>query len=230
MAEDVRLLEAVGHGAPPVLRFYAWSRPTVSLGYAQDAATAVDAPAAQRLGVDQVRRPTGGRAVVHDDELTYSVVLPAAMVPADVRASYALLAEGLVAGLRAVGVAARCHDGAELPGHSALCFVAPSWHEITLDGRKLVGSAQCRRAGAVLQHGSIPFAWRPGRWWAALRHPPGETPQTFLDRAASLGRPGTPELIRTLADEIQAALGRVLDVEFTGSTLAPSEVWIHGAS
>ncbi len=230
MAEDARLLEAVGAGAPPVLRFYRWARPTISLGYAQDAAAAVDAAAAERLGVDVVRRPTGGKAVVHDDELTYAVVVPAGLLPGDVRRSYALLAEGLVSGLRALGVDARCHDGSEPPGASALCFVAPSWHEITLDGRKLVGSAQCRRGGAVLQHGAIPFSWRPERWWAALRHPPGETPATFLARAASLEATAAPARVNALVRELGQALGRVLGVEFAPGVDVEEGAAVDGAS
>ncbi|HCW50627.1 MAG TPA: hypothetical protein DGR79_00940, partial [Clostridiales bacterium] len=163
MAVDEAVARSVAAGnAPPTLRFYRWRPPAVSLGYFQDAAEAVDLEACRAEGVSVVRRLTGGRAVLHDREVTYSVVVPSALLPDSVVESYRLLAEGLVTGLRALGYRAylaperpeRAGDpGPGVPG--AACFEVPSSYEILVGGRKVVGSAQVRRAGVILQHGSI---------------------------------------------------------------------------
>ena len=161
MAVDEAILQAVIEGAsPPTLRFYAWSPPCLSLGRNQPAAEA-DRDACQAAGVDLVRRPTGGRAILHTDELTYALALPQddPRATGDVVASYRRLSEGLLAGLQQLGVAAVQAVGPRLPAAElhAVCFETPSNYEIVVDGRKLVGSAQWRSRGGVLQHGSLPL-------------------------------------------------------------------------
>jgi lipoate-protein ligase A len=161
MATDEAILTAVTEGrSPPTLRFFAWQPPCLSIGYNQ-AMEEVDITACQQAGVDVVRRPTGGRAILHTDELTYSIVAPQdePQVAGGVVESYRRLSAGLVRGLRLLGV-----DVAQAgAGHgqdadvSAACFDAPSAYEVTAGGKKLVGSAQVRRRGAVLQHGSLPL-------------------------------------------------------------------------
>jgi lipoate-protein ligase A len=161
MARDEAILTAVTEGrSPPTLRFFAWQPPCLSIGYNQ-AMEEVDITACQQAGVDVVRRPTGGRAILHTDELTYSIVAPQdePQVAGGVVESYRRLSAGLVRGLRLLGV-----DVAQAgAGHgqdadvSAACFDAPSAYEVTAGGKKLVGSAQVRRRGAVLQHGSLPL-------------------------------------------------------------------------
>jgi lipoate-protein ligase A len=161
MAVDEAILQAVVDGASlPTLRFYGWVPPCLSLGRNQPAAEA-DRSACQAAGVDLVRRPTGGRAILHTDELTYSLALcqddPRAT--GDVTASYRRLSEGLLAGLRRLGVAAVQAVGQQPPAAElhAVCFETPSNYEIVASGRKLVGSAQWRSRGGVLQHGSLPL-------------------------------------------------------------------------
>jgi lipoate-protein ligase A len=161
MALDQAILDAVVEGAsPPTLRFYAWSPPCLSLGRGQPLADA-DRVACRVAGVDIVRRPTGGRAILHTDEVTYSF----ALLQTDPRAeggiveSYRRLSEGLMTGLGLMGVQAvqamsRSPVGAEV---TAVCFETPADYEITVDGRKLVGSAQWRARGGVLQHGTLPL-------------------------------------------------------------------------
>ena len=161
MALDQAILEAVVEGAsPPTLRFYAWSPPCLSLGRGQPLADA-DRMACRAAGVDIVRRPTGGRAILHTDEITYSV----ALLQTDPRAeggivdSYRRLSEGLLAGLRHMEVQAvqavnRTPESAEV---TAVCFETPADYEIAVGGRKLVGSAQWRARGGVLQHGTLPL-------------------------------------------------------------------------
>jgi lipoate-protein ligase A len=161
MALDEALMEAVAAGASaPTLRFYRWEPPCLSLGKRQPL-DGVDVAACERDGVDVVRRATGGWAILHTGELTYSI----AARPDDPRAAgaildaYCTLSQGLVAGLRLLGVPAEMNPVTPGGTHntSAACFEVPSAYEITAGGRKLIGSAQVRPNGRVLQHGSLPL-------------------------------------------------------------------------
>jgi lipoate-protein ligase A len=167
MAVDEAILTGVIDGTSlPTLRFYAWSPPCLSLGRSQ-ALAEVDLVACRASGVDVVRRPTGGRAILHTDELTYSVSL----LQTDPRAKggivecYRRLSEGLLAGLHRLGVEARQAAGHEHGDGepTAVCFETPSHYEVTVAGRKLVGSAQSRARGGVLQHGTVPLSGDLGR-------------------------------------------------------------------
>jgi lipoate-protein ligase A len=178
MAVDEVLLDGVAAGsAPPTLRFYEWAPPCLSLGYFQPF-DVVDVPGCRSLGVEVVRRPTGGRAILHDRELTYSVALPLRLLGDDggVLPSYHRLSLALERGLHRLGVpVVLAPQTAPQPGpdHGPVCFDRPSAHEILLDGRKLVGSAQVRRARAILQHGSILIEPRIDRLLRCLRIPEG---------------------------------------------------------
>jgi len=165
MAVDEGLLrDAVTPGALPVLRFYTWSPAAVSLGRFQDKERAVNAEACRQRGFDIVRRITGGRAVLHCDELTYSIIArsDSALFPNDILGTYRVIAAGLLAGLRELGIAAEMvsrsgrHAGmVKSVSQEPACFSSPSWYEILVKGRKIIGSAQRRVGGAFLQHGSI---------------------------------------------------------------------------
>jgi lipoate-protein ligase A len=163
MAIDEAILLGVSAGlSPPTLRFYGWQPPCVSVGYAQSLRDQVDLEACRRLGYSWVRRPTGGRAILHVDELTYSVVAPLdePRVKGDILTSYRRLSAGLIAGLRLLGCeATQASQAAERRSadRSAACFDVPSPYEVMADGRKLVGSAQARRRRVVLQHGTLPL-------------------------------------------------------------------------
>jgi lipoate-protein ligase A len=162
MAMDEAIMLAVAAGkSPPTLRFYGWSPPCVSVGYAQSLDQEVDLGACRRHGYTWVRRPTGGRAVLHVDELTYSVIAPLSepRVRGDILTSYRRLSHGLLAGLRLLGCEAVQANPlpAGGPSASAACFDVPSAYEILASGRKLVGSAQARRRRVILQHGAIPL-------------------------------------------------------------------------
>jgi lipoate-protein ligase A len=167
MAIDEAILEGIANGSsPPTLRFYGWQPPCLSLGYAQRW-NVVDAEACAARGWDVVRRPTGGRAILHIDELTYSVCAPESepRLRGGVLESYQRLSNGLAQGLQLMGLQpARAQPpdsktaGQNGPNQSsAACFDRPSNYEITIAGRKLVGSAQARRLGVVLQHGTLPL-------------------------------------------------------------------------
>jgi len=171
MGLDWALLERAAQGGPPVLRLYGWEPPCLSLGRFQEAA---DLPVrARALGLEAVRRPTGGRAVLHHQEVTYSVILPPALVAdAGIRTSYAVLSGALNAALAPLADAQRSTPNAQCSpreAHRATpnCFALASECDTLVAGRKLIGSAQVRHAGALLQHGSLLLAVdRP--LWAAL--------------------------------------------------------------
>lgn len=153
MARDLAMLDAARRGGAPTLRLYRWLRPTLSLGRFQDEAD-VDHDACAAHGVDVVRRPTGGKALLHGGDLTYAVALRAPPgSPSTIDALYRALARPLIDGLRALGVIATIarHDG---PG-GPVCFATQQGADLRVGERKVCGSAQVHRDGAVLQHGSI---------------------------------------------------------------------------
>lgn len=156
MAMDEALMEHARATGEATCRIYTWSRPTLSLGRNQTALGHYDLELAAELGVDVVRRPTGGRAVLHHRELTYAVGAPAPE-SGSLRESYAAVNRLLHHALARLGAEVRdAVPTARAPVPSmAPCFELPTRDELLLDGRKLVGSAQWRDEGAFLQHGSI---------------------------------------------------------------------------
>jgi lipoyl(octanoyl) transferase len=164
MEYDQRLAQSlVNSDGPFVLRFYGWKPPAISLGWHQDAGE-IDAEKCSASGIDVVRRPTGGRAILHSDEVTYSVVLVASQK--SVLTVYQHISEALVNGLRSLGADVALEKSQpHFPSlyrssSSVACFASAARYEIHVAGRKLVGSAQRRFARpngeeVVLQHGSI---------------------------------------------------------------------------
>lgn len=157
MSIDQALLDSAGgEGFPPTLRFYRFEPPSLTLGRFQPLAH-IDLEACRRRGIDVVRRPTGGKAILHQDDFTYSVVLPhTAGLPESVEESYAVICRGIIEALSLLGV-----DAALVPRTAYsldsvhACFSSPAAADLQVGGRKLCGSAQTRKAGAVLQHGTI---------------------------------------------------------------------------
>ncbi len=164
MALDEALLHSVARGdSLPVLRFYRWQPATVTLGYAQSVVTDVDLDVCRQAGLDVVRRSTGGRAVLHDHEVTYSVIAPlnADLFGNSVLDCYRVISEVLQKTLLQLGLPAQLVPG-KPRGDSqnamkAVCFTTPSQYELVVDGRKVAGSAQKRHGQSFLQHGSIPI-------------------------------------------------------------------------
>jgi lipoate-protein ligase A len=165
MAIDEAILTAHSEEkSPPTVRFYGWNPATLSIGYFQKAQE-VDMEAVASEGIGFVRRPTGGRAVLHDRELTYSIIVSETYpgIPRNVTDAYRVLSEGLLQGFRGLGLNAEMvqlaseeekEKYASVAGSSA-CFDSPSWYELVVEGRKIAGSAQVRQKDVVLQHGSI---------------------------------------------------------------------------
>jgi len=204
MAVDEELLARAQAGeTSPVLRFYTWDPPAVSLGRFQKLETAVDAGVCKRLGFDIVRRITGGRAVLHYHELTYSIVAPLdyPLFPPTVLGTYKVIATGLLAGLRNLNITAemvsRSERHASLVKNNAKdpsCFSTPSWYEIVVKGRKIVGSAQRRMPRAFLQHGSILISYDPNL--EALVIPGGGAGACITSIQEELGSPVSLEEVK----------------------------------
>ncbi len=204
MAIDEAILESVGRGdSPPTLRLYRWEPACLSLGYAQRA-TDVDQARLESLGWHMVRRMTGGRAILHTDELTYSVALPMAhpLVAGTIVDSYRRISGALLNALQHIGIDPHA-DKRESPAKSVgpVCFEVPSDYEITAGGKKLIGSAQVRRGDTALQHGSLPLRGDVSRICDALIFPTDEARQTARER------------VLRRATTLYEALGRVITWE-----------------
>lgn len=162
MAVDEAILESVfNHESPPTLRLYAWEPACLSLGHAQRLSEA-NLEVLNRNGWHLVRRPTGGRAILHVDELTYSVIAHQSepRVRGGVLESYLRLSEALLEALKTMGLNPEANEnapGAKRPTSNPVCFEVPSNYEITVNGKKLIGSAQARRKEGILQHGALPL-------------------------------------------------------------------------
>jgi lipoate-protein ligase A len=218
MAADEAMLAAHARGeTPATLRFYRWRPAAVSMGRFQKVESALDLDACRALGVEVVRRPTGGRAILHEEsEITFSVVIAeAALGATGVMASYAVLARGIVAGLRRLGVQARLVEkGGErrvVPSApDPMCFAAKARCDVEVGGRKIVGSAQVHRGGVILQQNSLPIAvdlGRCGRVFGADPSVPSGMAHTATDLQTALGRAVAPgEVIAAFSEGFAHAL------------------------
>lgn len=188
MAQDEALLYEADRTGAAFLRLYRWTPPCLSFGRNEPARARYDRVAIERLGFDVVRRPTGGRAVWHEHELTYAVAAPVAAF-GTLRASYRAIHERLAAALRRLGAAAALAADRAAPALddvSGACFAAPVGGEVVVAGRKLVGSAQVRHGSAFLQHGSMLLDGTQQRLQAISRQPSAVSGHTTL--SAILGR------------------------------------------
>lgn len=224
MALDQVLASRVARGeAPPTLRFYTWDRPAISLGFHQDPSRVLNMEEVRRLGLSVVRRPTGGRAVLHGHDLTYAVALPTSLPwVSTLMETYRALSEALREGFLRAGVPvtlARGHVGELRPGPLP-CFASTARYELVWRGRKVVGSAQRRFKGAVLQQGSIPLrrapVWLDRVWPEASSYDHRWAPVEEV-----VGAPvDAGELASTLAEGFRHWLG----VDLVESPLDPEEL------
>jgi lipoate-protein ligase A len=233
MAVDEAILEAAVRGdVPPTLRLYGWQPPCLSLGHAQPVSD-VDLERLAARSWDLVRRPTGGRAILHTDELTYSVSGPEeiGLLSGDILTSYQRISTAILAALQALGLGVQAlpqeksANGAPEP----VCFEVPSNYEITYLGKKLVGSAQARRKGGVLQHGTLPLSGDLARIIQALVFPDEDArlhaAERLLDRATTVA-----DSLGQNISWLQAALAfaeafsRVHGLDLQASELTPDEL------
>src|SRR5437016_3277171 len=167
MAIDAALLDEVDRGRETrtILRLYQWLRPTMSLGRNQRIKKAIDVDYCNANGIDIVYRPTGGRAVLHDDELTYAVISNDSSCFGDtIYGNYKRVSEALCLGYQNLGIPAVLAPDTRKPDEwgnegDPPCFVSPSRYELMVNGRKVVGSAQRRVRNSFLQHGSMPITF-----------------------------------------------------------------------
>lgn len=255
MAIDEAILRGVAQGGRPTLRFYGWEPPAISVGVFQDVENEIDLVMCKSLGIDVVRRPTGGRAVLHDVEVTYSLILPeeSGIIPKGITESYRAVSEGIVRGLASLGLDAKMvslrRKGDKAPSTqaprsgryvitveapdqgsaSAACFDSPSWYEVTVGGKKIVGSAQMRRMGVLLQHGSIPLELDAEKFFACLKFPSRESRKrakaAFLARATSVREElGRDVSFIEVSEAIAQGLKEALGITFVEGELTPFEL------
>lgn len=218
MGLDEAFLESVSSGEKPVLRLYGWDPPAVSIGYFQGLADEVDEAACKRRGFTIVRRISGGGAVLHKSELTYSIVLPLSdpvyrrLAPEDINESYRLLCSGIIEGLRLLGIPA----------------VFSGINDILANGKKISGNAQTRRLGCLLQHGTVLLDNDVEEMFEVLKVPKekiqgkliAEAKERVTSARAALGR-------KVSFNEASAAFARgfasALGLEFLDTALLPGE-------
>ncbi len=207
MAADEAILEHIHRGeSGPTLRLYAWTPACLSLGYAQPY-TDVDFPRLKDHAWDVVRRATGGRAILHTDELTYSVTGSAEnpILTSGVLESYNRIAQALLCAVRKLGlpveIKERVGPVSNGTNPNPVCFEVPSTYEITVQGKKLIGSAQARKKEGVLQHGSLPLYGDLARICDAL---------VFKDESA---RETARQRLLARATTVESVLGRRVDWE-----------------
>jgi lipoate-protein ligase A len=210
MGLDEALLRSASEKGIATLRLYTWSGSWVSLGYAQRRLDSERIRACERGGIGIVRRTTGGRAVLHGNDLTYSMAAPEGMLRPGLRNSYDQVATALLRAIRSLGASNACRRPVRRGEQSSQnfdCFAAPVGDEIVVGTEKLVGSAQRRRGGAVLQHGSI----RIGADLPAIAAAAGVDPGVSVS-LAQLGIGANEELLRkALVDSFAKVLGAHFD-------------------
>lgn len=229
--DEAILISADSDGTIPTLRFYGWSPPAVSLGYFQDINKEVNLRNCKALGVDIVRRPTGGKAVLHENEITYAVVSPKGnpLFPDNILGTYKVISSCLVEALLSIGINASVAESAcrQNGAHilKSLCFSEPSRFELLVGGRKICGSAQVRTRNAFLQHGSLLLGFEPERAVRALCPEPAPGLSDRLGRSVtsvseySDAFSSQNKVIRVLKESFR----KVLNIQFKEGNLTPGE-------
>ena len=213
---------------PPTLRVFRWEQPSISLGRFQSVEREIESERCQQLGVALVRRPTGGRAVYHRDEFTYSIVIGKRYgVPAGVVAAYTYLALGLLAALQDLGVRAELSDERVSKHPSAACFASSTQADLTSGGFKLVGSAQVWKDDALLQQGSLPLDDRAAEFFSMLRYPNEEVREEALalyrEKTTPLHTFAPTASWEDVAAAFRSGFSTALRAEFAPGELSASE-------
>lgn len=236
--ENMALDEAVFRArqrfqSPPTLRFYSWRSPAVSVGYFQNVDQEIDVAYCSRAKLDIVRRPTGGKAVLHEDDLTYSLISGEGdpLFPSDILGTYRVVSRCLSRGFEEIGVSVRMAIEGRSTRGEASCFASPSRYELLAAGRKICGSAQVRSHGCFLQHGSILLDFAPEKNAALLKTPDGGRERLVQSLRASvtslheeMGRvPDPAELCAAFQRAFSVTLG--VDLE-AGALTSEEERWM----
>jgi len=202
MAIDEAIMIAHREGlVPPTIRFYQWSPPAVSLGYFQDLEKEIDVDVCKNMAIDIVRRPTGGKAVLHDKELTYSFVIREShpLVNDSILETYKKFSGGMIRGLSYLGIEAELvplreklknetllnkEEKSEIrySDIKSICFSVPSQYEVQVGGKKIVGSAQVRKREIVLQHGSLLIELEKDKLFSVFNFPSAQIRERLKTR------------------------------------------------
>ncbi|MDQ0299599.1 lipoate-protein ligase A [Salibacterium salarium] len=238
MAMDEMLLQwHSDHQIPPVVRFYGWNPATLSIGYFQKVHKEIDLTAVESHHLGFVRRPTGGRGVLHDKELTYSVIVSEdhPQMPATVTEAYRVISEGILQGFRHLGLNAdfsvprtKDEENELKKPRSAVCFDAPSWYELVVEGRKIAGSAQTRQKGVILQHGSIILDMEEDKLFDLFQYPSERVRERmqkgFKNKAVAINElTSSPVSMREVSDAFHKGFADGLDVDWQPYTLTEEE-------
>jgi lipoate-protein ligase A len=224
MAIDEAVFRSVASGSSPgTLRFYGWRSPAVSLGHSQVPGDVLDLRECAMLGIEVVRRPTGGGAILHGDELTYSISAPADGLPfgGNLMEVYRMISGWIASGLRGLGVDAVIQPEVRGFKQTGACFLRASSYELTARGRKIAGSAQRRTREAFLQHGSIPFSFDTGTHERIFRG----LETGIMDRTMTSVRQETGTLVKPvrLAAMLAATFTEFFDIVLKESGLTAAE-------
>lgn len=239
MAVDEAILQLHSEGkVPPTVRFYTWDPATLSIGYFQKAIKEINLEEVQKRGLGFVRRATGGRAVLHDQELTYSVIVSEEhpRMPSGVTEAYKIISLGLLHGFQNLGLAAEMVSLASeeekekytSPGSSA-CFDSPSWYELVVEGKKVAGSAQTRQKGVILQHGSILLDMDVELLFSLLHFPSDRVKQRMMDnfrqKAVTINEVSPrPVSLQEAIEAFSKGFATGLEVELVPSALTDEEL------
>jgi len=221
MAIDQALLDRAENAREHWLRLYGWDPHCLSFGRHEPAARRYDRARVEALGLDVVRRPTGGRAVWHGREVTYALAAPSAEL-GTVRESYLEIHRMLLGAFRRLGITAKLAPPGRAVGvDGGACFASPAGGEIMVGGRKAVGSAQLRQGRALLQHGSILLEGDQAMVHAVTR---GTPPPDLAGALASLlsAPPSAEELVEAIADAAAERWGGPWERQASGEALVDS--------
>lgn len=239
MALDEALLDWHSEGKiPPTIRFYGWDPATLSIGYFQKVEKEINLEAVKEHGLGFVRRPTGGRGVLHEHELTYSVIVSEDYpdMPKSVTEAYRVISEGILRGFQLVGLdayfavpkTAEEKEALKSP-RSAVCFDAPSWYELVVEGRKVAGSAQTRQKGVILQHGSILLDLDEDKLFSLFKYPSDRVKErmqkAFKDKAVAINEISSRKIeIEEAKKAFFKGFEEGLNIELVPYTLSDSEM------
>ncbi len=213
---------------PPTLRAFAWERPAISLGRFQNVEREILEEECAERSIALVRRPTGGRAVLHVDEFTYSMTVSTDYgVPTGVVAAYSWLAQGIIAALERFGIHSEVSTNRVSKQQTAACFAFSTQADLTSNGRKLVGSAQVWKENSVLQQGTIPLEDGGPLLFSLLRYPSEEERQAALaayeEATASIHRFAPGVTWEEMRAAFQRGFSQALGVPFEAGSLSTGE-------
>lgn len=218
---------------PPTLRFYGWKPAACSIGYFQKVDREINRAEIQKHGLDFVRRMTGGRTVFHDQELTYSLVFSEdhPLYMDSVSQSYRSISQGILAGFLKLELDAKWASPVRRPKRlvSSACFDATSDYEITIQGKKVVGSAQTRQKGVLLQHGSILIDLDVDRFFQLLSFPSQAVRERmkriYIKKAGTINQFSTsPRELEEVIDAFYQGFASGLNLSLEEGSLTQEEV------